>query len=322
MKPIPSNFVDRVGLRYGNLVVLEYLRKSQWLCLCDCGNTRIVGVPFLLNGHRSFLGCEECCIKSKSEKTKLRLKGKAKEKPSSNRSNLVGQVFGHLTVVGVGRKSGEDNGWKLYWRCTCVCGKQLEVSTGGLTSGNSKSCGCAKVKYAPGWSTDRGLTFSAYLRTLPQHSSWRTNVLQRDGFACISCSKSNRVDAHHIIYLGTIVDVLRIDPEVESSYSSFLWNTDNGVTLCRDCHRYIHTKVGRCFSTSLLSKHYSKFNIMESFLPCYRLLESRNSNLDKIIEILSPHELNYALSYLKSKKKWVSQPCRLNERPKKIFVLV
>jgi len=309
MRPVPPNFVNRVGLRYGNLVALEYLRKSQWLCLCDCGNTRIVGVPFLLNGHRSFLGCEECCKKSHSEKTKLRLKGKSKGRPANNRSNLVGQVFGNLTVVDVGRKSGEDNGWKLYWKCICVCGKELEVSTGGLTSGNSKSCGCTKFKYAPGWSTNRRLTFSSYLRTLPQHSLWRISVLERDRFACISCGKSNHLDAHHIIYLRTIVDVLKIDPEVESSYSPFLWNTDNGVTLCRDCHKYIHTKVGRCFSSHLLTKHYSKFDIMSSFLSYYYSLEFRNIDLDKIIEVLSPHELNYALSYLKYKKRWSMDSC-------------
>lgn len=55
-----------IGKRFGKLVVLsyagdEYIGKdnnSRWVCLCDCGNTSIVGGNKLKSGHTKSCGCE------------------------------------------------------------------------------------------------------------------------------------------------------------------------------------------------------------------------------------------------------------------------
>lgn len=55
-----------IGKRFGKLVVLsyagdEYIGKdcnSRWVCLCDCGNTSIVGGNKLKTGHTKSCGCE------------------------------------------------------------------------------------------------------------------------------------------------------------------------------------------------------------------------------------------------------------------------
>jgi hypothetical protein len=52
---------DLVGIRFGRLVVLsfEVVKKghSQWLCKCDCGNTKIVRGSRLCDGSTTSCGC-------------------------------------------------------------------------------------------------------------------------------------------------------------------------------------------------------------------------------------------------------------------------
>lgn len=57
--------------------------------------------------------------------------------------DLRGQRFGRLTVI-------KDTGKKRYpgknkiWLCKCDCGKLIEVHSGRLRGGETKSCGCLK----------------------------------------------------------------------------------------------------------------------------------------------------------------------------------
>ena len=55
------------------------------------------------------------------------------------RKDLSGQKFGKLTVLEFGYAKKGYN----YWKCECECGRHTYTTTGGLNSGNSKSCGCA-----------------------------------------------------------------------------------------------------------------------------------------------------------------------------------
>ena len=51
------NLKDITGQRFGRLVVLEYLGRSKWLCICDCGATMIAGTGHLKSGHTCSCGC-------------------------------------------------------------------------------------------------------------------------------------------------------------------------------------------------------------------------------------------------------------------------
>lgn len=52
---------------------------------------------------------------------------------------LVGQVFGRLTVIGEAERNKYSH---IQWYCECSCGKTTTVPTSCLTSGNTASCGC------------------------------------------------------------------------------------------------------------------------------------------------------------------------------------
>lgn len=49
----------------------------------------------------------------------------------------VGKMFGELTVINYVKKIPGQH----IWRCKCSCGKELNVRSGNLVTGNSKSCG-------------------------------------------------------------------------------------------------------------------------------------------------------------------------------------
>ncbi|AZU99772.1 transcription factor [Bacillus phage DK2] len=55
--------------------------------------------------------------------------------------DLTGQTFGKLTCKEmVGRQSGH-----VVWKCECECGKEKNVRTTDLRSGNTVSCGCQRI---------------------------------------------------------------------------------------------------------------------------------------------------------------------------------
>lgn len=78
------------------------------------------------------------------------------------RIEMVGQVFGRLTVVGVAREQHKDertNGDTL-WSCRCSCGATTEAYGGSLRAGHKKSCGCLRREVAKA----HGHSFRDHLR--------------------------------------------------------------------------------------------------------------------------------------------------------------
>ena len=81
---------DRVGQRYGRLLVLERApngthNRVMWKCQCDCGNICTVYGNNLQNGDTKSCGCL-------NTETRRQL-------GLSNRENLTGKKFGLLTVI-------------------------------------------------------------------------------------------------------------------------------------------------------------------------------------------------------------------------------
>jgi len=55
--------------------------------------------------------------------------------------DLTGRKFGRLVAI---RPIKKRCGHYVVWLCSCRCGKNVPVSSGNLSSGNTKSCGCLK----------------------------------------------------------------------------------------------------------------------------------------------------------------------------------
>jgi hypothetical protein len=52
-------FKDITGQRFFALVTTNYVGKSKWNCLCDCGQTTIVRVENLKSGNTKSCGCRK-----------------------------------------------------------------------------------------------------------------------------------------------------------------------------------------------------------------------------------------------------------------------
>ena len=55
----------------------------------------------------------------------------------------IGDKFSKLTVIGF---VGVNKKKKRVWLCRCECGKEIQVHTGKLTSGHTKTCGCTRIQ--------------------------------------------------------------------------------------------------------------------------------------------------------------------------------
>jgi hypothetical protein len=128
-----TRFVNLVGRRFTRLVVIERAPngllqgQTMWLCKCDCGTEKVIAGPNLNSGKVRSCGCL-------AAETKVR-----KPRKTVPENNLLGRVFGRLTVLG----REEDNRWRASrWLCQCTCGEKSIVVASRLITGRTKSCGC------------------------------------------------------------------------------------------------------------------------------------------------------------------------------------
>lgn len=124
--------LNLIGKRFGRLLVINKALKvngrTAYLCLCDCGNTKIVTTRELRRGDTKSCGC---------------LIADANSKRSS--LNLEGKRFGKLTVIKrVGSKEYSNKKKVSLWLCQCDCGNVITVTSLSLVHGNRISCGCVE----------------------------------------------------------------------------------------------------------------------------------------------------------------------------------
>lgn len=110
-----SKRIPLEGKKIGHLTVMEYLGKSKYRCVCDCGNTTVVSAKNLTRGHTTSCGCAKCG------------------------ENLAGKRFGRLTAIKSIYNKKEN---RAYYECVCDCGNIVTVRRDCLLSGTTKSCGC------------------------------------------------------------------------------------------------------------------------------------------------------------------------------------
>jgi hypothetical protein len=117
-----------VGQRFGKLTVIRRadndkvyggVKRTTWLCKCDCGKEADIITSNLTNGVSTSCGCSQ-----------------------SQLEDLTGQRFGKIVVLG---RADED---KFYgkkkvttWKCQCDCGKIVNMVGNNLKRGLTTSCG-------------------------------------------------------------------------------------------------------------------------------------------------------------------------------------
>lgn len=108
-----------------------------------------------------------------------------------------------------------------------------------LNSGCFKK-GCRGDK-SPAW---KGGCSPIYLRIRKsmKYLSWRSNVFERDLYICQLCNNQGcNLEVHHKIPFSKILRDNNIKTLEQAEQYEELWDINNGVTLCLDCH----TKVDK-----------------------------------------------------------------------------
>lgn len=81
------------------------------------------------------------------------------------------------------------------------------------------------------WNWKGGKTEAIHLlRHSTEYEEWRLAVYARDGWSCRMCGSKEQIIAHHILPFR--------------DYPLIRFSVDNGVTLCRACHKLLHSEVG------------------------------------------------------------------------------
>ena len=124
-----------IGERFGRLTVIEKTDKRKngsivWKCQCDCGNICQVSGGSLTRKKRGIKSCG--CLKKETDKL-----------PKGNVIDLLGQKFGHLTVI---ERAGSDSRGEALWICECDCDNHTRIKVLGsnLRTGHTQSCGCER----------------------------------------------------------------------------------------------------------------------------------------------------------------------------------
>ncbi len=154
---------DLTGRVFGRLTVLGFARSIErasgtyrlmWTCLCECGSTKEVQGSSLCSGNTKSCGCLPV---------------------GDARVDLVGKVFGRLTVISYSRSTPRPNGGHRHlWNCLCKCGTAVEVGSANMRSGNTSSCGCyARERASEGAkASDRTYCTTHGKTKAPEYQSW------------------------------------------------------------------------------------------------------------------------------------------------------
>lgn len=235
--------VDRIGQKFGELEVVEYLGikdgHANWKCRCSCGSYVNVRSSDLLE----IRSCKSCaCVKIREDK----------------RINLIGTKIGRLTVVDYGYSDKES----YYWKCQCECGNVVYIRATSLTQEQTKSCGCLnkdtiaeigrqqKRELNPRWNSELTEEERIKGRNIEGYTEWTIAVKRKCGFVCDCCGvKGNgkNLISHHLDGYNWCKEK-RTDVE-------------NGVCLCVDCHNEFHSKYGKGNNTK---EQYIEFKEIKS----------------------------------------------------------
>ncbi len=83
-------------------------------------------------------------------------------------------------------------------------------------------------------------------RQLQEYKQWRSDCFERDNWTCMNCKKNNiYLTVHHKKGFSKIIKENNIKNISDSRGCKELWDLNNGITLCEECHKLTDNYKGK-----------------------------------------------------------------------------
>lgn len=160
---------------------------------------------------------------------------KFKTKPCYLKRGKNHGKFCSRECVAKGKNNPNWKGGKQYKNICKGCGVEFDVLK--CHKGVRKYCSSECRKRS------RITPFRTSVRNSAKYLQWRSDVFQRDNWTCQTCAKRGyKLQAHHIISFERIMRDNKIKDMEQAMKCNILWDIENGVTLCEDCHKLTKRK--------------------------------------------------------------------------------
>lgn len=221
--------------------------------MCDgCGKTIYVEQCKIKN--QRYIFCSKECYKKnygkfvsgenninyKREKYKCAICGKIFERiPSANRGNNI-YCSNECNIKALQIKNRNDN-TRTIVKCE-ICGKDIEIYKSKLKKQKHVYCSneCQNIGFSlffskensPNWDDTKTDEERIKGRHYQEYNQWRKYIYERDNYTCQCCgdNKGGNLRAHH--------------KKNYSSNKKLRTDINNGITLCKKCHKSFHDIYG------------------------------------------------------------------------------
>lgn len=203
------------------LISTEYINNYTPLeYTCSCGATSTISFDAFRRGQR----CRKCGNK-KISKSKIKL--------------TLDEVKEIFKSQGCTLLSNEYLGIDYAMEYICVCGNKSKIRLADFRRGvRCKVCQKKKMRNMrlgsrnPAWKEEKLHIERQKDRSLDIYRTWRYRIFQRDNYTCQICNqRGNKLQAHHL--------------ESFASNKELRIALNNGITLCKSCHKKFHDSYGK-----------------------------------------------------------------------------
>lgn len=214
---------DITGQKFGRLTAIKPLseRKNNsivWECKCDCGNIINVDQKSLSTHSTKSCGC---------------LKKESDHAPKGNVIDLLGQKFGHLTVIA---RDGSDKFGEAKWLCECDCEAHsiISVLSSNLRSGHTCSCGCERRSKG-----ERTVAKILSDNSIPYITEYKPFKFASGGYAAFDFYVNNQYlieydgETHYQYNLHGWHNLEQLEKQQERDIIKNQWCKDNNIPLIR-----------------------------------------------------------------------------------------